>query len=581
MSVKIIKSQILSFLNSDTPEVIAIRGKWGVGKTFFWKQVLGKAQENDLIKLEKYSYVSLFGVNSLEAMKFSIFEQVIDKKLIGKEASIDTFKSNAENLLKSLGRKSIHFFQGVPVVKNFGSAIDSISFLSLKNILICIDDFERKGDNLSAKDVLGLVSILKEQKNCKIALILNDESFNDKSKDDYKLFREKCIDVELVFNPSANECANIAINGNDAVSIKLRELVEKLGINNIRIIKKIERVARLLKISLSKFEDEVLHQALHSLSIFSWCYYTSNDISPEFNYVKNIGNRMFDVLDDSKEESAEEKQWNAILREYGYGTTDEFDIHISNSVETGFINEQEFLPSAEKLNNQIMATKSESTLKDAWRIYHDSFGDDEEELVEALRNSVFKNPKYISPSALNATVKLLRDLEQGKLADELIAHYINSRKDEIDLFNLSNYPFREDISDSILNKEFQKTYESKKQETTLEDVLKRMADKSGWSGEDERILANATVEAFYQLFKKVKGNHLSTYIDKCLQFGRFVNASETGKKIAGNVQKALEKIGRENRLNSRRVSKYGVKAQKDEKIAQPVNPADPKGQAAD
>lgn len=562
MSVEIIKSQINSFLNSDTPEVIAIRGKWGVGKTFFWKQVLGKAQKSDLIKLKKYSYVSLFGINSIEGMKFSIFEQIIDKNLIGKEASIDTFKSNADNLLKSLGRKSIHLFQGVPIIKNFGSAIDSISFLSIKNTLICIDDFERKGDHLSARDVLGLVSVLKEQKGCKIVLILNDESFEDKSKDDYKLFREKCIDIELVFNPSAKECTRIAISGSDDISNKLKELVEKLGINNIRIIKKIERVAELLKRLLSEFEIEVLHQALHSLSIFSWCYYTENDISPDYNYVKNIGNIMFDVFDDSKEEPDEEKEWKAFLREYGYQTTDEFDLQIANAVETGFLNDQELLPAAKKLNNQIIATKSEGTLNDAWRIYHDSFDDDEESLVEALTKSIFKHAKYISPSSLNATVRLLRDLDRDKLADDLIDHYVESRKDEKEIFNLSNYPFREDISDTKINTEFQKISAETKKKITLKKVLQRIAEKSGWSGEDERVLASAAPEEYYGLFKSEKGNHLSIYIDKCLQFGRFVNASETGKTIAGNAQKALEKIGKESRLNARRVSKFGIKEPK-------------------
>lgn len=563
MSIETIKSQISSFLNSDTPEVIAIRGKWGVGKTFFWKQFLKQAQKNDLIRLQEYSYVSLFGINSIEGMKFSIFEQIIDKDLIGKEASIDTFKSNADNLLKSLGRKSIHLIQGVPVVKNFGSAIDSISFLSIKNTLICIDDFERKGDKLSARDVLGLVSILKEQKGCKIALIFNDESFEDKSKDDYKLFREKCIDIELVFNPSAQECAIIAINGQDDVSNKLKELVKKLGINNIRIIKKIERVAGPLKRLLSEFEIEVLHQALHSLSIFSWCYYTENDISPDFNYVKNIGNIMFDIFDDSEKEPEEEKQWRAFLREYGYHTTDEFDLQIANAVETGYFNERELIRAAEKLNNQIIATKSESTLDDAWRIYHDSFDDNEESLIDALTNSITKHAKYISPSGLNATVRLLRDLDHNKLADGLIAHYIKIRKNEKEIFNLSNYSFREDISDPKITTEFQRISDETKKKITIKEVLQKIADKDGWGGEDERVLVSATPDEYYELFKNEKGEHLSIYIDKCLQFGRFVNASETGKKISGNAQKALERIGKENRLNARRVSKFGIKVQKE------------------
>jgi hypothetical protein len=272
---------------------------------------------------------------------------------------------------------------------------------------------------------------------------------------------------------------------------------------------------------------------------------------------------MFDVFDDSKEEPETEKQWKAFLREYGYQTTDEFDLQIANAVETGFLNDRELLPAAEKFNNQIIATKSEDTLNDAWRIYHDSFDDDEKPLVEALTKSISKHAKYISPSGLNATVRLLRDLDQDKLADDLIDHYVESRKDEKEIFNLSNYPFREDISDTKINTEFHKISDETKKNITLKEVLQKIAEKSGWGGEDERVLASATPQEYYELFKNEKGNHLSIYIDKCLQFGRFVNASETGKTIAGNAQKALEKIGKESRLNARRVSKFGIKVPKE------------------
>ena len=76
MSVKVIKDQIFQFLSSDEPEVMAIKGEWGVGKTFSWKKFLKDASSEDKISLDRYSYVSLFGINSLEAFKYSIFENV-------------------------------------------------------------------------------------------------------------------------------------------------------------------------------------------------------------------------------------------------------------------------------------------------------------------------------------------------------------------------------------------------------------------------------------------------------------------------------------------------------------------------
>ena len=87
MSVEIIKNQIFKFLVSDEPEVMAIKGEWGVGKTFSWKKFLKEANSANKIKLNRYSYVSLFGINSLEAFKYTIFENVVRREIIGTEAS--------------------------------------------------------------------------------------------------------------------------------------------------------------------------------------------------------------------------------------------------------------------------------------------------------------------------------------------------------------------------------------------------------------------------------------------------------------------------------------------------------------
>ena len=168
MSLKIINKVIEDFLYTNIPEVIAIKGKWGTGKTYTWNEILKKTQNKKQLALEKYAYISLFGINSLEALKIAIFEQTINSEIIAEGVSLKTLKSNTDVVAKSLGRKSLSFLQGIPWIKNFGPFLYSASFLSVTKTLICFDDFERKSGALSAKDILGLVSILKESKGCKV-----------------------------------------------------------------------------------------------------------------------------------------------------------------------------------------------------------------------------------------------------------------------------------------------------------------------------------------------------------------------------------------------------------------------------
>ena len=74
MSVDLVKTEIARFLKDDRPGVLCIRGKWGVGKTHAWKEALKAALSEKRLGLLKYAYVSLFGLNSLEAFKYAVFE---------------------------------------------------------------------------------------------------------------------------------------------------------------------------------------------------------------------------------------------------------------------------------------------------------------------------------------------------------------------------------------------------------------------------------------------------------------------------------------------------------------------------
>jgi tRNA A37 threonylcarbamoyladenosine biosynthesis protein TsaE len=124
MSIEIVKHQVKLFVSSSTPEVMGIKGAWGVGKTYSWKKYLSEYKLDKAIALPRYAYVSLFGINSLEAFKYAIFENTVKRDLIGTEASIETFKENTTGIADSLTRKSYNIFKNAPLIKNFSSTIE-------------------------------------------------------------------------------------------------------------------------------------------------------------------------------------------------------------------------------------------------------------------------------------------------------------------------------------------------------------------------------------------------------------------------------------------------------------------------
>ncbi|MDE9544965.1 hypothetical protein KKI93_19350 [Xenorhabdus bovienii] len=553
MSIEIIKDQISQFLSSDKPEVMAIKGEWGIGKTFSWKKFLAEAKSENKITLGHYSYISLFGINSLEILKYAIFENVVERDLIGTEANIDTFKNNATSLTKSLGKRSIGLLKDAPIAKFFVPAIERISFLSLNKTIICIDDLERKGKNLDIKDVFGLISLLKEQKECKIILLLNDE---EKNLDDYIKYREKVIDIEISFSPNPEECADIAYSNGASYHPKLKELTTRLKIRNIRVLQKIERLAELSLPFLKNCESEVIDRILHSIVLYSWSYLCSsynNDI-PKLDFIINKTSSILFIND--KNFNEQEKKWIDILRKYEYNLTDELDYGIVNAVKTGFFVESELKEKINLVNQNYISSKCEKKLFDSWSLYHDSFDDNANEVINSLYSSFKENYKVFLPSNLNSIVNLFRDLDENEKASELIDFYIENRKNEIELFNLSKINTFNDIQDQELIKKFNDIYNQLVKIENAKQVLERIANSNGWNPSDEVILANTSVEDYYNLFKTEKGENLSLYVNKCLKFGKFLGASEQQQEIASRATEALKKIAAESKINRRRVEKF-------------------------
>lgn len=559
MSIEIVKHQVKLFVSSSTPEVMGIKGAWGVGKTYSWKKYLSEYKFDKAIALPRYSYVSLFGINSLDAFKYAIFENTVKRDLIGTEASIETFKENTTGIADSLTRKSYNIFRNAPLIKNFSSTIESLSFLSITETLICIDDLERKGKGLDIKDLLGLISLLKEQKKCKIVILLND---GEDGLDDYFKYREKVIDLELEFSPTARECAAVAFEEDSYEAKSLRTLSEKLEIKNIRVLKKIERLVSIATPILKGLEVEVTHQVIHSLVLFSWAYYCSkgNDKVPSFDFVTRTSYSSYGI-GGKKEEDEKTKKWKVLLHEYGYGITDELDLVLAKAVETGYIVEGELRAKAEVKNSQILASKSENSFTKAWELYHHNFDNNQGEVVEALFESLVANAKHISPMNLNGTVTLFRELGEDKKASVAIDKYIESRKDTPNLFNLNDFmsnPFSSDVTDLEIREKFEGKFKEYVINESAKSVLARVSKQNGWNDKDITILGDTSIDEFYEIFKETKGIDLSLYVESCLKLGNYASKDGEPSSLLTNSVSALKKIASESEINKRRVKKFGI-----------------------
>lgn len=554
------RAEIERFLSGTDPEVLCISGKWGVGKTYSWNYFLKSAKDGKKIDLKHYAYVSLFGLKNLNDLKYALFEATRPTEKIG-----ETFEwgdLNSESFITTLERPVravLAHVSKMSRLQNVIGATESILFSSVKNQLICIDDLERAGSGLDVLDVFGLISFLKEQRGCKVVLLLNKEEIEEKQRAVFDKQFEKVVDAHFQFEPTPEEAAEIVFPSPEGIREDLHHHCVTLGIVNIRVIKKIEKIcARLEEILKDKY-PHLLHQAIHSATLFAWSKYQKDNVPPSFEFLRDVS-RLHGLLRDKEKASEDDRKWKELMAEYKFANVDDFDLSIRVIVESGLPDKDALLEAAEKQNKGVTKAKQEQLIHDTWDLYHGSFDHNENEVMDKIFKVSLANLKVISPSNLNATVCTLKDFGRKENAAELIKKYIEERPDEKNLYDLKGSAFGSDVQDPDILQAFEKKLAGFVDDRNPVDVLEAMVRNRGWNLEDVELLDKLSTEDFYKIFKTEKGDRLHIVIKGALQqkSKESVESKENGS-IAERAKKALEKIARETRLNAKRVAAQGIK----------------------
>ncbi|EAJ9965438.1 hypothetical protein LCI54_000002 [Campylobacter jejuni] len=139
--------KIAEFLTSKSRVCLTINGHWGIGKTHLWKQVEEKINAD-----KKVVYIDLFGKESYK----QILEEIVFK--------IHQNYNKTVNVTSRIISKTINIKSAGIININPDAIFSFLKKEDFNNIIVCFDNIERRSDNLSLKEILGLVNLLKEDK---------------------------------------------------------------------------------------------------------------------------------------------------------------------------------------------------------------------------------------------------------------------------------------------------------------------------------------------------------------------------------------------------------------------------------
>ncbi|HEV2542213.1 MAG TPA: P-loop NTPase fold protein [Methylobacterium sp.] len=551
MSVAKLSSEVIRFISSENPEIVCIKGKWGVGKTYAWRKLLKESQQKKSIALKQYSYVSLFGRNSLTDLRNAVVENSISTDDLDAKPSLTSLEQAAHVFRQGLNRAGF-LSQYLPKSDKYADGIQRIMFLLARNKIVCLDDLERAGTGLNIKDVLGLASQLKEEKGCKVIILLNDEKLEESQKIDFEDQLEKVADIIFNFDPSPEEAITIALTTEGTFKEMLAQNIKKFKVNNIRVIKKTEFFCNRLIEVLDGLNPRVLHQAIHTATLASFSKFQPGD-APTIEYIMKFD--PYAGLWDSKETSKpQETDPHAdLLLEYGFGSADEFDKSIISGIEKGFFDDQSVRNFGEAANHNLTLNDQGAAYREAWKIYHDSYEDNADEIIESLIQSVRSNISVVDISNLDAVIQTLRELEANEEATELIKYYVNNKNGDATTWDTEGYSYRGGIKDAEVLSACNEKFRLHEPEITPKEVLLKVGISQGWNTKDDALLAKASIDDIKQILKSVRGEPRSNVISAAKLYLSISNPSAVVKEIQRKLDAALREIASENDLNRRRI----------------------------
>ena len=513
-------------VESDEPVVLALKAKWGAGKTRFWKDFSKSALDS-----ERVVYISVFGSDTLTDLRQRVVVETLNKPVWLERQWVLYIKriwnwlykpfKTISCVLDFIGRLVNHIARKWPAYFRSAFSASDLTALLLEDSLlnadwiICLDDIERLSPSIKIEELLGYVTELKEERGCKVVLIFNEDEFGNNAK---KLgdYNEKVIDRNLPFIQDMDHIAesilgDLSIFSDDPNMLK--ETVRKchvLDLKNIRLLKKSRNYFLEFAESLPDGGDnEFLADRFSSILLYIWSRFSSGSDSYAslkrirgYNQVVHMVTReKNDSFDDDNSEDEGSKLYD-LLSNYGYAETDELDNILIDFVETDILDLDAIESKYTSFSAENSAKRSEEKFTKVWHdFYHGTLKDNASEFCEALVSVTEDHMEYISLSSLDSVLDTLTKLGDPDNASMLFRVFVSGRGSKLSgdvrgwLMSPLRYPPFKSFLDDLEAREDEDDRELK---DVLEDILKQASvypkDKNYIESMLPQDLARALIE---------------------------------------------------------------------------------------
>ena len=212
-----------------------------------------------------------------------------------------------------------------------------------------------------------MVSFLREQRNCKVALILNDERLGEEERRVFETHLEKVVDV----SQTPTEAAEIGAPDSDSTTLLVQESCAALRVTNIRTIRRTLALVRNVKGLIADYYMELRVAVIKSLALFVWC----RDDPEEAPSLEYLASRTQEVVGigsvDERRPDVDQAGWRSLLNVYGYAWTDGLDLALIEGVRDGHFDAERLRREAKEIASKVARNRAAEELQLAWRRFQE------------------------------------------------------------------------------------------------------------------------------------------------------------------------------------------------------------------
>ncbi|MCE9602324.1 MAG: hypothetical protein K8S21_08990 [Gemmatimonadetes bacterium] len=553
MRLAAVEKALTAFVHTTDGITLALKGPWGRGKTFYWDRFM-RAQAA-ASPTQGYAYVSLFGLTSVAEMKRAV---AVNARALGTLAD-EHARTYLEEALASKW-----WSRPTPAISPFktlqgGSAagspiVEDLLQREVSDLIVCIDDLERRGNGLRLADVLGYCSHLKERRGCRVVVILNEEAFTAEEAEAYRGLSEKVFDHQVLFDPSPRECTAIAIPETDERYAPLRESCERLRITNIRILQRAKRLVADFAPFMKRHDAALARRFAHSAALYTLCFYSREAAQPPYAFVKGYRDAGVARLGGTHEATPEEERWEAFLTTYGFRGGDPLDREIVKYIESGVVDGTALRFLLDETERELESEKRFRRFETAWEKLFESFDEQDADRLADVEVTLQAAGELVDISFVNAFATLCRGVGQTEVATRVIDGWIAAVQAKRTIaLDLTVRKDRDEIRDPELLAALTAARESVRDPRGLEEVLTALESADGWGEPDVEVLLSASAEQYERLFRATRGERLGRWVGLCM---RFASVEGPEAEVGRRAQAALRSIASDGPLNAWRVRRY-------------------------